>query len=475
MRDWPIGRIASAIRAREVSCEEVAHAFLGQARRADAELACFIELTAEPALARAWGADAQLAGGEEGGPLCGIPFAAKDVFVGGGRTPTAGARGTPIPMAARSATVLERLDTAGAISFGLLNLDPFCYTVTGANPDFGDVGNPWDPLRLAGGSSGAVAAAVAVGAVAFGIGTDTGGSGRIPAAHCGVTGLKPTFGRIPKRGSVPVSYSQDTVSLLARSAVEVALILESVAGHDPLDPSSFDVPVQAWAAGLERPGRLDGVRVGVDVPQLRSVDSASAIETALCALTDLGATLVDVDLSALDRYDVAATVLTWSEVAAAHTPMFASGRPGYPPATRMRLDAAQLAHGADHVNALRYRGRALREFLGGPLSTADIIATPTTAVAPPLRDAIGREGSGPEVQSSLDALALTRPFSFLGVPALSLPVGFDRRGLPVGLQLVARPWDERRLLASAAAYQAATDWHLRTPMVAGTPVSEDPP
>lgn len=475
MRDWPIGRIASAIRAREVSCEEVTHTFLQRARRADAELACFIELTAGPALARARQTDARLRSDDEAGPLCGVPFAAKDVFVDGGRTPTAGARDMPMRMAARSATVLERVDAAGAVSLGPLNLDPFCYTVTGANPEFGDVGNPWDPARLAGGSSGGAAAAVAAGAVSFAIGTDTGGSARIPASYCGVTAIKPTFGRVPKRGSVPVSYSQDTVSVLGRSAADVALVLECVAGHDLLDPSSIDAPVQAWAAGLDRPARLDGLRIGIDLSTLAASVQPPALEAALHVLTDLGAALVDVDLRALARYDVAATVLTWSEVAAAHTTLFASARARYPPATRMRLDAAQLAHGADHVNALRYRGRALCEFLGGPLSTADVVATPTTAVPPPPRAAIGRDGSRPEVQSSLDALRLTRPFNFLGVPALSLPVGFDAQGLPVGLQLVGRPWEEGRLLACAAAYQALTDWHLREPALPTVPVSENPP
>jgi aspartyl-tRNA(Asn)/glutamyl-tRNA(Gln) amidotransferase subunit A len=470
---WPVARIAQAIRDRDVSCEEVVGQFLERARRIDAQLACFIAIEGDAAMEQARAHDARAAGDGHAaaGALFGVPFAAKDIFVRDGTAPTAGARDVHLSMREHDSTVLQRLADAGAVSLGRLNLDQFGYAATGANPDFGDTRNPWDPAHIAGGSSGGAAAGVSVGALAFGIGSDTGGSGRIPASYCGVTGLKPTLGRVPKRGCVPLSYSQDTVSVIARSAVDVAHVLQAIAGHDALDAASVDAPVPAYVAALAGDGpRLDGVRVGVDPAYLResaAPDVVGAIEAAVAALADLGASIVEVDLAALARYDVAATVLTWAEVSAAHSRTFRTQRDAYAPAIRARLETAQLSHGADHVNALRYQGRALREFLDGALSEVDVVATATTGAAAPSVHSVTEVEDEASVQASLDALRLNRPFNFLGVPAMSLPVGFDGGGLPIGLQLVSRPWSEQRLLACGAAYQSITDWHDRLPALAG--------
>jgi aspartyl-tRNA(Asn)/glutamyl-tRNA(Gln) amidotransferase subunit A len=457
---WSLGveELVAAIGAGELGSVEVVEAFAARASEVDAIVNCFIALhgdaseraaTRERAAAR--------------GPLNGIPFAHKDVFANHGRAPTAGASGVRLELRAREATALARLERAGAISLGSLNLDPFAYAATGRNPDFGDVRNPWDPSRIAGGSSGGAAAAVAAAAVPFSIGTDTGGSTRIPAALCGVTGLKPTLGRIPTTGVVPLSASQDTIGILARSARDVALVLEHVAGPDPEDAASIPAPAPAFA---ELGGSCDGVKLGFDpevfadrtTPQI-----AAAARSALGMFTGLGADPVEVDLSLLDGYDAAATVLTWAEVGAVHQHAFRTEPAAFTPAIRARLELALATHGADHVDAMRLQGRALAQLLDGPLAVADVLLVPTIAASAVPIDLVREDAD----DVSVGHLRLNRPWNFAGLPAVAFPVGFDVDGLPLGIQLVARPWAEQLLLACTAAFQTGTDWHRRLPPLPG--------
>jgi aspartyl-tRNA(Asn)/glutamyl-tRNA(Gln) amidotransferase subunit A len=449
---WALGveELIAAIGSGELGAVEVVEAFAARARAVDAVVDCFIALDDDVSERAAAGAT---------GPLRGVPYAYKDVFAHRGTAPTVGARDVTLELRAGDATVLDRLDEVGAIALGSLNLDPFAYGVIGVNPDFGDARNPWDPARIAGGSSGGAAAAVAAGAVPFAIGTDAGGSIRIPAALCGVTGLKPTLGRISRTGAVPLTYSQDTVGILARSARDVALVLEHVAGHDPKDAASIPAPVPAFA---ELGGSCEGIRLGFDPHAFAgraTPEIAAAAEAALAVLVELGAEVVEVDLSLLDGFDAAATVLTWAEASAVHERTFGADPARYAPAIRARLELALAAHGADHVNAMRLQGRALAQLLDGPLAVADVLLAPTVAAPAVTIDSLQRDAAG----VSLGHLRLNRPFNFTGVPALALPVGFDLNGMPLGLQLVAKPWAEQKLLACAAAYQAETDWHRRLP------------
>jgi aspartyl-tRNA(Asn)/glutamyl-tRNA(Gln) amidotransferase subunit A len=457
---WTLGveELVAVIGAGELGAVEVVEAFAARASEVDAVVNCFIALdgdASERAAAR------ERAAGR--GPLHGVPYAYKDVFAHRGATPTVGARGVTLELRARDATVLDRLEEAGAIALGSLNLDQFAYAATGVNPDFGDTRNPWDPARIAGGSSGGAAAAVATGAVPFAIGIDAGGSIRIPAALCGVTGLKPTLGRIPKTGAAPLTYSQDTVGILARSARDVALVLEHVAGHDPKDAASIPARVPAFADLGES---CEGTRLGFDSDAFvgrTTPEIAAAAESVLAVLTGLGAEPVEVDLSLLEAFDTAATVLTWAEAGAVHERTFGAEPARYAPAIRARLERALAAHGADHVNAMRLQGRALVQLLDGPLAAADVLLVPTVAASAVTIDSLQRDAVG----VSVGHLRLNRPFNFTGVPALAVPVGFGVEGLPLGLQLVARPWAEQKLLACAAAYQAETDWHRRLPPLSG--------
>jgi aspartyl-tRNA(Asn)/glutamyl-tRNA(Gln) amidotransferase subunit A len=453
---WSLGveELVAAIREGDLGGVEVVHAFAARSADVDRLVNCFIALD-DDAPDRARALERSVARGH----LYCVPYAYKDVFAHRGAAPTIGARNVTLELRARRATVLDRLDEAGAIALGSLNLDPFAYAATGINPDFGDARNPWDPSRIAGGSSGGAAAAVAAGAVPFAIGTDAGGSLRIPAALCGVTGLKPTLGRVPKTGAAPVTYSQDTVGILARSARDVALVLEHVAGHDPRDPASIAAPVPAFA---DLGGSWEGTRLGYDPDAFvgrTTPELAAAAQAAFTVLAELGADPVDVDLSLLEDLDAAATVLTWAEAGAVHERTFRAEPERYPPAIRQRLELALAAHATDHVNAMRMQGRGLSHLLDGPLATADVLLVPTVADAAVSIDSLERDAVG----VSVGHLRLNRPFNFTGVPAIAFPVGFDGDGLPLGVQLVARPWAEQKLLACLAAYQAATDWHRRRP------------
>ncbi len=449
---WALGveELVAAISAGELGAVEVVEACADRARAVDALVNCFIAFEDDAPQRAASGAQ---------GPLHGVPYAYKDVFTHRGVTPTVGVRGVTLEMQAADATVLKRLNVAGAIALGSLNLDPFAYGVTGTNPDFGDARNPWDPSRIAGGSSGGAAAAVAARAVPFAIGTDAGGSVRIPAALCGVTGLKPTLGRIPMRGAAPLTWSQDTVGILARSVRDVALVLEHVAGHDPKDAGSILAPVPAFATLVES---CERARVGFDPEAIAghtTPEIADAAEAALAVFAGLGAEIVEVDLSMLDAFDAAACVLTWAEASAVHERTFGADPAAYPPAIRARLEVALAAHGADHANAMRLQGRALAQLLDGPLAVADVLLAPTVAAPAVTIDSLREDAAG----VSLGHLRHNRPFNFTGVPGLAVPVGFDAGGLPLGVQLVARPWAAALLRACAAASPAASDWHRRVP------------
>ena len=468
-----VAEIAGTVRAGDGSSRGTIEHFLARAQAADAALNCFIELDGEAAIHRATALDRKLGEGDDAGPLVGVPFAAKDIFTTGERRPSNGSRRVRLASGARSSTALERLTAAGAIQLGWLNLDQFSYAATGTNPDFGSVRNPWDPTRMTGGSSSGAAAAVAAGAAAFAVGGDTGGSVRIPASFCGVVGLKPTFGRIPRRGSAPMCYSQDSLGLIARSVADAALVLEVAAGHDPLDPSSFDVGVPSYSTRLgDGAEGLRGIRVGFDrsyVGALAGDEVQAATEAAVALMAEHGAELVELDLRRLTAYDLAATVITWAEVGGLHAQTFPQRREDYAPATAARLDNALLSHGADHVNAVRFQGRALPEFSRDVLMAADVVVCPTTAGPPATIEDVEEDDRRGVVNRSLDSLRLNRPFNLLGVPAMSVPIGFDSAGLPMGMQLVSRPWDELTVLRCGAAYQELTDWHRRRPPEARAP------
>jgi aspartyl-tRNA(Asn)/glutamyl-tRNA(Gln) amidotransferase subunit A len=450
---WTAVETVAALRAGKVTCEQLVRDAVAASRRAHAATNCFVEIEADRALALARRLDCA----EGSGAMLGVPYAVKDLFVRQGVPPSIGVRTAQVRTRAVDSTCLDRLDRQGAIPLGRLNLDAYGYAATGLNDALGDVRNPWNTDHIAGGSSSGAAAAVAAGAVPIAIGSDTAGSVRIPAALCGVVGFKPTYGRIPRTGCVPLSYSQDTIGIIARTVEDVALAVAVMSGHDPGDPSSFDVPAPAFDQtkmqhSLESDQPLSGIRIGVDDEYLNSLcaeEVLDAVRSGCAILGDLGAQIVPISLAALTQYDVAASVLTWCEAGAIHQDRLATDRAAYPDSIRTRLYQALTTHGTDHVNALRVQGMVLRDFLRDVLGRCDVIATCAAPMSAPRIDATVSE----PLATTTKLLNTNRPFNFLGLPAITVPTWPGSGDLPLGLQFVSRPWAESSLLHVAAVYQ----------------------
>jgi aspartyl-tRNA(Asn)/glutamyl-tRNA(Gln) amidotransferase subunit A len=467
--DMSAAEIVAAVRHRTLTCTDVVSAFLQRCTDAHELTGCFVDIDRAAAIRRAEGLDRLNEEERARRPLLGVPYAYKDVFIReGGRSPGVGEAHSHLAFRATEATALSRLDAAGAIALGRLKLDPLGYAATGLNDELGDTVNPWDTTRISGGSSAGAAAAVATGAVPIAIGSDTGGSIRIPAALCGVAGLKPTYGRISRRGSAPLSYSQDTIGILARTVYDTALALNVLAGYDDQDPGSIDVPVPKYGAEA-RPRRhapLAGLRFGVDMAytaHMAGREVTQAMSRACEVFESLGAEIVSVELGVLVEYDAAAEVLTWAEAVSVYASDYRARRSTYGASARARLDLALMAQGSMHVDALRIQGMALQGFLDGVLAQCDLVVTPAAGVTAPAIDEL-RGGPEDPVAITRSLLTLNRPYNFLGLPSLAVPIGYASDGLPMGLQLAGRPWSEPTIIRAGIAYQGATTWHRRTPM-----------
>lgn len=399
------------------------------------------------------------------GTLAGAPFAHKDMFYRAGRVSTCGSALRRDWVAAETAAVLERLDAAGATPLGTLNMTEFAYGPTGQNQTFGDVRNPWNTDFIPGGSSSGSAAAVAARLVYGALGSDTGGSVRLPASACGVTGIKPTWGRVSRRGVMPLSHSLDTVGPLARTAADCALLLAVIATPDAADPQCVahapeDYPA-AVAAGVA------GMRVGWTRALFAHCDAdvAATAERALVDMRAAGVEVVEVPAPDIDGLSAHCMTVMQVEASALHGNWMRARAADYESGTRARLQAGYAIPGTVYVDALRHRAPALARFEARILCGVDAYALPTVPVrVPRLEETL--PGAGPEMARKLGELTRhTRWVNYLGVPAISVPCGRDERGLPVGLQLVGRPFAEATLLALAHAYQQVTDWHRLAPVL----------
>lgn len=383
-------------------------------------------------------------------PLYGIPFAYKDVLSTIDRHPTAGV-GQGYQWESQSHSVaLKRLVDAGAIPIGALNLDPHCYTATGFNSYHGRVLNPHGPAYAVGGSSSGAAAAVAAGIVPFALGTDTGGSVRIPASLCGVYGLKPTHGLLQDSGVVPLSASHDTIGILAGGPALIRQVL-GVLSDWPQDAGKRveckGQPHPRHSLGLT----LEGVRIGTNTAELLAgMDEAvtEAFYRTRDALVSLGAELVEIPFPSIDDLNACASIITSYEANALHGTALARHPEYYPPAVRRRLLTAACVSREDYQSVLRLRGTYLGEVLAQALSDADFLVCPTIRISAPRVDHMPDDGEAGGALS-LEFLSMNRPFSFLGLPSLSIPVGFDGNKIPLGLQVIGRPFSDYDLLALA--------------------------
>ncbi len=456
--DLTLAAASRRLHAREISALELADFFLERVASLNPTLNAFITITADTARAEAQHADEELARGIDHGPLHGIPLALKDLYDTRDVPTTAGSKILRTRVPTDDATVTARLREAGAVLLGKLNLHEFAFGVTNLNPHFGDTHNPWDVERIAGGSSGGSAVAVAARLCLGALGSDTGGSIRIPASLCGVTGLKPTHGRVSLSGVIPLSWTMDHAGPLAQAAEDCALILQAIAGYDPRDPASVDMPVPDYSAALNQ--ALAGIRIaapGGYFAEKVTEEVLGAVQAATRVLLDCGAQLVQKDMPfAQDLFLTNRTVLS-AEAAALHQKEMETRADDFGADVLTRLRGGAAIPAPDYVRARR-RQVSLTRARDLYFEDTDLLVIPTTRIVAP------RLSEDP-VELSQHLTAFTAPFNLTGFPAISLPCGFTNRGLPIGLQLVARPWREELLLQAAHQYQRVTDWHKRQPPI----------
>jgi aspartyl-tRNA(Asn)/glutamyl-tRNA(Gln) amidotransferase subunit A len=451
----PLQAVSALVHSRRASSVDLVRACLDRITRHDRELGAFITLNADGALDEAKRADADLANGIDRGPLHGIPIALKDLYDTAGVRTTGGSRIFADRVPERDCAVVEKLRAAGAVFLGKLNLHEWALGVTNQNPHFGPACNPWDTARIPGGSSGGSAIAVASGFCYVSPGSDTGGSIRIPASLCGVAGLKPTYGRVSLRGVIPLAWTLDHSGPLARTVGDLALALNAMAGHDPLDPGSVDVASEDYAAGIE--GGANGVRVVIPTNHFfDDVDPEvdAAVREAARVLASLGASLTEIALPRVDLLAATQRAILLTDAAAYHREHVRERAADIGADVLTRLRTGQTFTGMDYAQARRDRDELRREWLA-VLREQDIILSPTTPIPAPAR--VGQDA----VAAAQRLTANTAPFNLTGVPAISIPCGFTKAGLPIGLQLAAGPWREAFLLRVARAYEHATPWHER--------------
>jgi len=457
--------LAHLVASREVSPVEVTQAHLDRIARLDPKLNAYVTVTADLALAAARVAEAAVVAGRPLGSLHGVPFGLKDVFDTKGVRTTAGSRILAERIPDADATVTRRLVEAGGILLGKLQMVEFAFGADGVNDRYGTPWNPWDMAihRVCGGSSSGAGAAVAAGMCPGALGSDTGGSVRIPASLCGLSGLKPTYGRVSRAGVLPLAWTMDHVGPMTRTAGDLALMLGVIAGPDPLDATSSEVPVPDYVAALS--GEVDGIRVGV----LREyfVDDAApeqraAVEAAGQTLEGLGATIEDTQLPAMPMSVAAKQTVLAPEAYAYHEAWLKTRAADYGSAVRARILAGAFVTGTEYVNGQRLR-TLLRNDIDRLLARYDVLLAPSTAfAAPPVAEKTVELG-GQSVPVAMNLSRYTGVFNLSGHPAASVPCGFTAEGLPIGLQIVGRWFDESTVLRVADAYQRATDWHARRP------------
>ena len=474
-----IAQLAQALRAREISSVELTRQAL-VAAKARADLNALITLDKAGALASAERADVALAAGHAS-PLAGIPFVHKDIFCTDGLRTTCASGMLENFVPPYDACVVEKLAAAQAVAIGKANMDEFAMGSSNENSHFGPVRNPWDTTRVPGGSSGGSAAAVAAGIVPFATGTDTGGSIRQPAAFCGITGLKPTYGRVSRWGMIAFASSLDTASVLARSAADCASALALIAGHDARDATSVDRAVDDYAGALAKP--LQGLRIGVAREYFGTgIDAGvgTAVQAALDEYTRLGATLVDISLPnahlAIPAYYVIAPAEASSNLARfdgvryghrcsdprSLEDLYSRTRAeGFGAEVRRRILIGTYALSAGYFDAYYLRAQRVRRLIANDFASAfqsvDLIAGPTT---PTVAFKLGEKSSDPLAMYAADVNTVA--VNLAGLPAISVPAGFSE-GLPVGLQLIAPAFAEAGLLNAAHQFQQHTDWHTKTP------------
>jgi aspartyl-tRNA(Asn)/glutamyl-tRNA(Gln) amidotransferase subunit A len=452
-----IQQLSRQIRDHSVSPVELTRDCLERIQALNPKLNAFITVLADSAIAQARQAEREIRSGNYRGPLHGIPIGLKDIFDTAGIRTTAASELFKDRIPTEDAEVVRRLRNAGAIILGKQNLHEFAYGASSMISFFGEIHNPWDTARLAGGSSGGSAASVAAGLGFAAVGTDTAGSVRLPAAYCGVVGLKPTHGRVSARGVIPLSWSYDHVGPITNSVEDAATMLQVLAGYDAGDPASIDEPFPDFLAAIAQPPS----RLRIGVPREFFFDElhpeiAAAIEKAIEIFRELQAEIREIKLEvSTDR------TLSSAESHAYHEQFLANSSELYQPATLARIQAGAKIPASRALHASRDL-QASRHAIRKVFKEVDVLLTPTVPIPPPVIADL-REHPDSLRPQELMMLRNTRPFNVWGIPTISVPCGFTKEGLPIGLQLAAATWREDVVLQAAHAYEQATQWHTKTP------------
>jgi aspartyl-tRNA(Asn)/glutamyl-tRNA(Gln) amidotransferase subunit A len=455
--------VAKAIAEKRFSSQEVTRSCLHRIAQWQPKLNAFMAIEAEAALKAADEADAALARGQNRGPLHGVPLAHKDMYYDAGKVVTCGSLIRRDFVATTTSTALQRLKDAGSIRLGSLQMSEFAYGPTGHNAHYGAVRNPYGLDHITGGSSSGSGSAVAARLTFAALGSDTGGSVRMPAHFCGVTGLKTTYGRVSRAGAMPLSQSLDTVGPLARTAEDCALLLGLMAGADPEDPTASTAPVPNYLAATT--ASIRGVKIGV--PTAFYVDDldpavAKSLDDTIAVLRREGADIMKIELPDQRQLSAACQLVLAAEATAFHKRWLIERPQDYGAQVLMRLQNGLAIPAVTYLEAMRWRGSALAAHIAATSRVHAMLAPAAPVPAPTIAES--DIGNSPGAEAVIQRLTrFTRPINYLGLPSLSIPAGFTGKGLPIGMQLIGRSFEEATLLTIGAAFQRATDFHERVP------------
>ena len=464
-QNWTIAGLSVALRKKLISPVEVTRAYLRRIEAHDGKINAFITVLPRQALRAARRAEQEILKGKYRGPLHGVPFAAKDLFFTKGIRTTCGSKILSDFIPRYDGTVIERLVAAGAVLLGKMNMHEFAYGTTSVNPHYGPVRNPWDRERVPGGSSGGSAAALSASFVPLALGTDTGGSIRIPSALCGTVGLKPTYGRVSRYGVYPLCWSLDHPGPMTKTAADCAIALNAIAGYDPKDPASASVPVPDYTRSLFND--LKRVRIGIpDSYYFERLEGEveKAVGKAIRDLKTLGARIQPISIPDLEEAAMAAFIALVAEGAASLEKWHRTRARDLGKDVLSRLNVGAAVTATQYLKALRFRRRVLENFQKA-FSKVDAIVTPQLPITAPR---IGQAGvSFGKVEEAVPAALtrFTRIYNLIGIPALSIPCGFSAEGMPIGLQIAGRPFDEETVLGIGCAYEGIAPWSGKHPVL----------
>jgi aspartyl-tRNA(Asn)/glutamyl-tRNA(Gln) amidotransferase subunit A len=460
-----LAQVAAGIRDRQFSSVELAQAQLERIANWQPKINAFVAIEEQDALAAAREADRALARGEAKGPLHGVPLAHKDMYYQAGRPSECGSKIRAGWTPTTTSTAIGKLNAAGALRLGRLHMAEFAYGPTGHNAHLGPARNPWNPAHITGGSSSGSGAAVAARLVPAALGSDTGGSIRGPAHFCGVSGFKPTYGRVSRANAMPLSFTLDTVGPLAQTAEDCGLLTGLMAGPDPLDPTTAGAPLwDSQIASQSAKGMTVGVPDSFYVDDLEP-DVARAFDAALDTLRRIGVKVVKITLPDQTLVSAAALIVLVVEATTYHAPWLRTRAEDYGPQVRARLENGVAYSAVEYLEALRWRGPALAAHLEATEHVDAVIAPVARSAAPTIPET--DVGGGPGADAVIQGVTrFMRPVNFLGVPALAIPAGFSQAGLPIGIQLLGRPFRDEAIIALGRAFQAESDHHQKSPELA---------